>query len=66
MSMFRIVLYFYIYDIVFCSHFDMEKVEKGPKEIFNPEIQKELLVLEEQEVRPKLNPIKNDQILNNM
>ncbi|ESP05020.1 hypothetical protein LOTGIDRAFT_109410, partial [Lottia gigantea] len=31
------------------SHFDIEKLERGPKEIFDPEIQKELLVLEEQE-----------------
>ncbi|XP_074653894.1 GTPase-activating Rap/Ran-GAP domain-like protein 3 isoform X3 [Tubulanus polymorphus] len=31
------------------GHFNMHKLEKGPKEIFNPEIQKELLVLEEQE-----------------
>ncbi|XP_070532264.1 GTPase-activating Rap/Ran-GAP domain-like protein 3 isoform X3 [Ptychodera flava] len=31
------------------SRFEMNKVEKGPKEIFNPEIQKELLLLEEQE-----------------
>ncbi|XP_064649090.1 GTPase-activating Rap/Ran-GAP domain-like protein 3 isoform X4 [Lineus longissimus] len=30
-------------------HFDHHKVDKGPKEIFNPELQKELLVLEEQE-----------------
>ena len=35
---------------MFCSHFDLHKIDKGPKEIFNPEIQKELLVLEEQEV----------------
>nr|XP_022919615.1 GTPase-activating Rap/Ran-GAP domain-like protein 3 isoform X2 [Onthophagus taurus]XP_022919616.1 GTPase-activating Rap/Ran-GAP domain-like protein 3 isoform X2 [Onthophagus taurus] len=28
---------------------NMEKVEKGPKEIFSPEIQKDLLLLEEQE-----------------
>ena len=34
-----------------CSHFDMEKTDKGPKEIFSPEVQRELLVLEEQEVR---------------
>ena len=33
------------------SHLDMERIEKGPKEVFNPEIQKEILVLEEQEVR---------------
>lgn len=26
-------------------------MERGPKEIFDPEIQKEILVLEEQEVR---------------
>jgi len=32
------------------GHLDMDRVEKGPKEIFNPEIQKEILVLEEQEV----------------
>jgi len=33
------------------SHFDHGcKIEKGPKEIFNPEIQKDLLLLEEQEV----------------
>ncbi|KAK2145077.1 hypothetical protein LSH36_704g00039 [Paralvinella palmiformis] len=31
------------------SHFDIQKVEKGPKEIINPEIQKDLLLLEEQE-----------------
>ncbi|XP_052215441.1 GTPase-activating Rap/Ran-GAP domain-like protein 3 isoform X2 [Dreissena polymorpha] len=31
------------------GHLDMDRVEKGPKEIFNPEIQKEILVLEEQE-----------------
>lgn len=31
------------------SHFNIDKTEKGPKEIFDPEIQKELLVLEEQE-----------------
>ncbi|KAL5011298.1 hypothetical protein ScPMuIL_009849 [Solemya velum] len=31
------------------SHFDLEKLDKGPKEIFDSEIQKELLVLEEQE-----------------
>ena len=29
----------------------MEKTDKGPKEIFSPEVQRELLVLEEQEVR---------------
>lgn len=27
----------------------MDKVEKGPKEIFSPDIQKDLLLLEEQE-----------------
>lgn len=27
----------------------MEKIEKGPKEIFSPDIQKDLLLLEEQE-----------------
>ena len=32
------------------SHLDMDRLDKGPKEIFNPEIQKEILVLEEQEV----------------
>ncbi|ELT91917.1 hypothetical protein CAPTEDRAFT_143813 [Capitella teleta] len=31
------------------STFGLEKVDKGPKEIFNPDVQKELLVLEEQE-----------------
>ncbi|KAK3087392.1 hypothetical protein FSP39_005300 [Pinctada imbricata] len=31
------------------SHFDLNKFDKGPKEIFDPEIQKEVLVLEEQE-----------------
>ncbi|XP_046368417.1 GTPase-activating Rap/Ran-GAP domain-like protein 3 isoform X2 [Haliotis rufescens] len=31
------------------SHFDLQKFEKGPKEIFDPNIQKEHLVLEEQE-----------------
>ncbi|XP_076090626.1 GTPase-activating Rap/Ran-GAP domain-like protein 3 isoform X2 [Mytilus galloprovincialis] len=31
------------------SHFNINKTEKGPKEIFDSEIQKELLVLEEQE-----------------
>ncbi|XP_076454839.1 GTPase-activating Rap/Ran-GAP domain-like protein 3 [Babylonia areolata] len=31
------------------GHFDLDKLERGPKEIFDPEIQKELLVLEEQE-----------------
>ncbi|XP_013417806.1 GTPase-activating Rap/Ran-GAP domain-like protein 3 isoform X2 [Lingula anatina] len=31
------------------GHFDMPKVEKGPREIYNAEVQKELLVLEEQE-----------------
>ncbi|KAK3611810.1 hypothetical protein CHS0354_040479 [Potamilus streckersoni] len=31
------------------SHFDLDRADKGPKEIFSPEIQKELLVLEEQE-----------------
>ncbi|XP_052788627.1 GTPase-activating Rap/Ran-GAP domain-like protein 3 [Mya arenaria] len=31
------------------NHLDMDRIEKGPKEIFNPEIQKEILVLEEQE-----------------
>ncbi|XP_055959069.1 GTPase-activating Rap/Ran-GAP domain-like protein 3 [Patella vulgata] len=31
------------------SHYDIEKLERGPKEIFDPDIQKELLVLEEQE-----------------
>lgn len=36
--------------ILYFSHYDIEKVEKGPKEIFSPEIQKDLLVLEEQEV----------------
>ena len=43
--------------VFICSHFDLEKIEKGPKEIFNPEIQKELLVLEEQEVKPLINNI---------
>lgn len=28
---------------------NMDKVEKGPKEIFSPDIQKDLLLLEEQE-----------------
>ena len=37
-----------------CSHFDLDKPERGPKEIFDPEIQKELLVLEEQEVSLQL------------
>lgn len=38
-------------DISIFSHFDHgSKIEKGPKEIFNPEIQKDLLLLEEQEV----------------
>ena len=32
------------------SHFDLSKLEKGPKEVFDPEIQKDVLVLEEQEV----------------
>ena len=36
------------------NHLDMERIEKGPKEIFNPEIQKEVLVLEEQEVHSQL------------
>lgn len=27
----------------------MDKIEKGPKEIFSPDIQKDLLLLEEQE-----------------
>lgn len=48
---------FYIYNVreqlfefhSVCSHFDVDKVERGPKEIFSPELQKELLVLEEQE-----------------
>ncbi|CAC5375652.1 GTPase-activating Rap/Ran-GAP domain-like protein 3,Rap1 GTPase-activating protein 2 [Mytilus coruscus] len=31
------------------SHFNLHKTERGPKEIFDPEIQKDLLVLEEQE-----------------
>ncbi|XP_076091518.1 GTPase-activating Rap/Ran-GAP domain-like protein 3 isoform X2 [Mytilus galloprovincialis] len=31
------------------SHFNVHKTERGPKEIFDPEIQKDLLVLEEQE-----------------
>ncbi|XP_077987218.1 GTPase-activating Rap/Ran-GAP domain-like protein 3 [Glandiceps talaboti] len=31
------------------NRFEMNKIDKGPKEIFNPEIQKELLLLEEQE-----------------
>ncbi|KAK7491655.1 hypothetical protein BaRGS_00017108, partial [Batillaria attramentaria] len=31
------------------AHFNVDKLERGPKEIFDPEIQKELLVLEEQE-----------------
>lgn len=31
------------------SHFELEKFEKGPKEIFDPDIQKDILVLEEQE-----------------
>jgi hypothetical protein len=34
----------------FYSHFNIHKTERGPKEIFDPEIQKHLLVLEEQEV----------------
>ena len=29
----------------------MDKVERGAREIFNPEIQKDLLLLEEQEVQ---------------
>lgn len=28
---------------------NMERVEKGPKEIFSPDVQKDLLLLEEQE-----------------
>lgn len=28
---------------------NMDKLEKGPKEIFSPELQKDLLLLEEQE-----------------
>lgn len=28
---------------------NMDKIEKGPKEIFSPDIQKDLLLLEEQE-----------------
>lgn len=31
----------------------MNKMEKNPREIIAPEVQKELLVLEEQEVRQK-------------
>lgn len=31
------------------SHFNIHKIDKGPKEVFDPEVQKELLVLEEQE-----------------
>ena len=43
----------YVYDF-FCicstySYFGMEKIEKHPREIIAPEVQKELLVLEEQE-----------------
>jgi hypothetical protein len=34
----------------FYSHFNIHKTERGPKEIFDQEIQKHLLVLEEQEV----------------
>ena len=42
-------------DGAFCSrHFDVDRLDKGPKEIINPEIQKDLLVLEEQEVRHAL------------
>ena len=33
----------------------MDKIERGPKEVFDTEIQKDLLVLEEQEVRIKFN-----------
>ena len=33
------------------SHFEMPKLERLPKEVYSPEIQRELLVLEEQEVR---------------
>lgn len=31
------------------SHFDISRIDKVPKELFDPDIQKELLVLEEQE-----------------
>lgn len=31
------------------SHFDLDKLDKGPKEIYNPDLQKDLLLLEEQE-----------------
>lgn len=37
-----------------CSHFELEKFEKGPKEIFDPDIQKDILVLEEQEVTKRI------------
>jgi hypothetical protein len=40
--------------VLVCSHFELEKFEKGPKEIFDPDIQKDILVLEEQEVRESL------------
>lgn len=36
------------------SHFELEKFEKGPKEIFDPDIQKDILVLEEQEVTKRI------------
>lgn len=37
-------------NVLYCSHFDLSRIDKVPKELFDPEIQKELLVLEEQEV----------------
>lgn len=42
--------YFDMYHLLF-SYFGMDKMEKNPREIIAPEVQKELLVLEEQEVR---------------
>lgn len=52
----------------------MDKIEKGPKEIFSPDIQKDLLLLEEQEgsvnfkfgvIYMKQGQITDDEILSN-
>lgn len=52
----------------------MDKIEKGPKEIFSPDIQKDLLLLEEQEgsvnfkfgvIYMKQGQISDDEILSN-
>lgn len=49
-----------------CSHFELEKFEKGPKEIFDPDIQKDILVLEEQEVTKRIMQILLSLLINSI